>query len=91
MEREKDNPTRSVGASKRNRCEEDKSSGRASDAFSFFTLTSQLAEISDERNPFSILWFSIQAGSELQLQKCILYPKTLEITRRDNEIEACES
>ena len=27
-----------------------------------------------------------QAGFDLQLQKCILYPKTLEITR-DNKIE----
>ena len=28
----------------------------------------------------------VQAGFDLQLQKCILYPKTLEITR-DNKIE----
>ena len=28
----------------------------------------------------------LQAGFDLQLQKCILYPKTLEITR-DNKIE----
>ena len=63
MEREKDNPTRSVGASKRNRCEEDRSSRRASDAFSFFTLTSQLEEISDERRIHSQFYNSEGAGS----------------------------